>query len=195
MKEKELKRLIERYYNGESTEDEERDLRDHFMQSDTPEGYETEKDIFGYYTASGEIPEPSRGFEDRIIAGIDAYDSKSGTHKIRKYLLPLSGIAAGLLILISSYFFFIQRSEPGDTFKDPRIAYAETMKVLLAVSTQLNHGTQALEPVAKINEMTAKGFESINRSTRIIEKSLKNLDYIQKGIEIARKPVDRIIKK
>lgn len=195
MKEKELKRLIERYYNGESTEDEERDLRDHFLQNDIPEGYEPEKDIFGYYKASGEIPEPSRGFEDRIIAGIDAYDNKTGTHKIRKYLLPLSGIAAGLLILIGSYFFFIQRSEPRNTFKDPRIAYAETMKVLLSVSSQLNHGTQALEPVGKINEMATKSFESINRSTKIIEKSLKNLDYLQKGIEIARKPVDMIINK
>jgi hypothetical protein len=195
MKEKGLKRLIERYYNGESTEADEKALRDHFRQIDIPEEYESEKDIFSYYTASGKIPEPSRGFEDRIIAGIDAYDNKTETHKIRKYLLPLSGVAAGLLILIGSYFFILQRSEPTDTFKDPRIAYAETMKVLLNVSSQLNHGTQALEPVAKINEMTTKGFESINRSTKIIEKSLKNLDYIRKGIEIAQKPVDRTINK
>jgi hypothetical protein len=192
MKEKELKRLIEKYYDGESTEDEEKTLRDHFRQNEIPEGYQSEKDIFSYYSASGEIPEPSRGFEGRIIAGLDAYDNKTGSHKIRKFLLPVSGIAAGILILIGSYFFFIQRTEPRDTYKDPRIAYAETMKVLLSVSSQLNHGTQGLEPVGKINKMTTKSFETINRSTRIIEKSLKNLDYLQKGIEIARKPVDMI---
>jgi hypothetical protein len=103
----------------------------------------------------------------------------------------MSGMAAGLLILVGSYFFFIRKAELRDTYKDPQIAYAETMKVLLEVSTQLNHGTQALEPVGKINEMTIKSLEPINRSAKIIGKSLKNLDYIQKGIEIARQPINR----
>jgi hypothetical protein len=195
MNEEELKRLIEKYYSGESTEEEEKTLRDYFRKGNVPEGYESEKLIFSYYTESAEFPEPSIDFEARILAGIDASEIKRGSQNIRKYLLPLLSAAAGLLILIGSYFFFINRNESVDTFSDPQIAYAETIKILKDVSSQLNHGTQTLEPVGKINEITQKGFETINKSTRIVEKNLKNLDYLQKAIEITHTPADKNINK
>ena len=86
----------------------------------------------------------------------------------------------GCLILLISL-----ENEPRDTFSDPKIAYAETMKILLNVSSQLNQGAKALEPVAKMNEMTAKSFKAINRSTNIVEKNLKSLDYLQKAVDKA----------
>ena len=195
MKEEELKSLVEKYYNGESTEEEERALRDFFRKGNIPEGYESEKLIFSYYTESAELSEPSIDFEARILAGIDSSEIKRGSQSIRKYFLPLLSAAAGLLILIGSYFFFINRNESVDTFSDPQIAYAETIKILKDVSSQLNHGTQTLEPVGKLNEITQKGFETINKSTRIVEKNLKNLDYLQKAIEITHTPVDKNINK
>jgi hypothetical protein len=191
----ELNRLLEKYYKGESTEEEEKTLREYFKENNVTEGYEAEKDIFGYFRTDREVPEPSFDFEARILAGIDASDSKRGSQKIRKYVLLSLSAAAGLLVLAGSYFFLVSRTEPGDTFTNPEIAYAETMKILIDVSSQLNHGAQALEPVSKINEMTTKSFEAINKSTRIIEKNLKNLDYIQKAIEITNVPVDNKINK
>ena len=55
---------------------------------------------------------------------------------------------------------------------------------------RLNHGAKALEPVSKINEMMNKSFEAINKSTIIIEKNLKNLDYLQKKLKF-RFPVKK----
>lgn len=195
MKEEDLKELIEKYYNGKSTEAEEMALRDHFSHNDIPEGYEAEKDIFGYFTESGEVPEPSLEFEDRILAGIDNYENRTGLQKIRKYLLPILSTAAGLLIMTGSYFFFFHKAEPHDTFSDPELAYAETMKILMDVSSQLNHGTQALEAVGKINKRTTKNFKTISKSTKIIEKSLKNLSNLQKATEMPDAPVDKKINK
>jgi hypothetical protein len=192
MNEEELKRLTEKYYNGESTEDEEKALRDFFRKGNIPEGYEAEKLIFSYYTESASLPEPSIGFEARILAGIDASESKTGSLKTKKYLLPLLSAAAGVLILIGSYFFFTGRTSVGDTFTDPQLAYAETMKILRDVSSQLNRGAQALEPVGKINEVKTKGLESISKSTRIVEK---NLDYLQKAIDVSQNPADKNINK
>jgi hypothetical protein len=185
MKEEELKKLLERYYNGESTTEEEKSLREYFSLGNIPAGYEAEKVIFSYYTSSSVITEPSDGFEARIMAGIDNSDFKTGTGRFRKNILPYLSIAAGLLILTGSYFFFIHRTEPADTFKDPEIAYAETMKILMAVSSKLNQGTHGLKPVGKLNEATNKSFETINNSTKIIEKNLKNLDYLEKAFEIS----------
>jgi hypothetical protein len=195
MKEEELKRLIEKYYNGESTEEEESTLRDYFRKNNIPESYEAEKLIFSYYTESAEIPEPSIDFEARILAGIDSSEIKRSSRKLKKYLLPILSTAAGLLILVGSYFFFISRAEPADTFSDPELAYAETIKILRDVSSQLNHGAQILEPVGKINEITRKSFESLNKSTRIVENNLKNLNYLKRGIEISHVNVYKSINK
>jgi hypothetical protein len=195
MNEEELKRLIEKYYNGESTEEEESTLRDFFRKNNIPEGYEAEKLIFNYYTETAEVPEPSIDFEARILAGIDASEMKRGSGKMRKYLLPLLSAAAGLLILTGSYFFFFKRAETRDSFTDPEIAYAETIKILRDVSAQLNHGAQVLEPVGKMNEITRKSFESLNKSTRIVKKNLKNLDYLQRAIEISHVAADKNINK
>ncbi len=165
------------------------------LENDIPEGYETEKIIFSYYTDSAVVPEPSIDFEARILAGIDASEIADGSKRIRRYLVPLLSAAAGLLILAGSYFFFMNRHDSEDTFSDPQIAYAETIKILRDVSAQMNHGAQVLEPVAKINEMTKKSFETINKSTRIVEKNLKNLDDLKKAIELNQTPVDKNINK
>ncbi len=114
---------------------------------------------------------------------------------MKKYLLPILSAAAGLLILGGSYFYFIVRAEPRDTFTDPEIAYAETIKILREVSSQMNRGTQVLEPVGKINKVTKKSFETINKSTRIVEKNLKNLELLNKAIEITHVPVEKNINK
>lgn len=194
MKEEELKRLIEKYYNGESTEEEERSLRDYFRRNSIPEGYEAEKVIFGYFDESTEVPEPSIDFEARILAGIDTSESKRRSQTMKKYLLPILSAAAGLLILGGSYFYFMN-AESRDSFTDPEIAYAETIKILRDVSSQMNRGTHVLEPVGKINKVTKKSFETINKSTRIVEKNLKNLELLSKAIEITQVPVEKNINK
>ena len=195
MNEEVLKRLVEKYYNGESTEEEERSLRDFFAKNDIPEGYEAEKIIFSYYSDSALVPEPSIGFEARILAGIDASEKNRGIRQMKKYLLPVFSVAAGLLRLVGSYIFFISRPGATDTFTDPKIAYAETIKILRDVSSQLNRGAQALEPVGKINKLTRKSFKTINNSARIVEKNLENLDYLQRAIDMSQGPAEKKLNK
>jgi hypothetical protein len=191
MKEEDLKRLIDRYYSGESTEEEEIVLKEYFRKDNIPEGYEAEKVIFGYYSEFEDIPEPSVDFEARILAGLDASERRG----IKKYLLPLISAAAGLLLLAGSYFYFTGRAEPADTFKDPQMAYTETIRILRDVSSQLNRGTEVLEPVGKMNEVTKKSFDSMNKSTRIVEKNLKSLNYLQKSDKIKKNPSGKSINK
>ncbi len=191
MNEEELKGLIEKYYSGESTEEEEKTLRDYFTQTSVPEGYETERLIFSYYKETAKMPEPSIDLESRILTRLDASENAAVSGKFRKFLLPLLTAAAGILLLAGSYFFFVSRHASGDTFSDPDLAYAETLKILRDVSAQLNYGSQVLEPVGKINEVTKKSFKTINNSTRIVEKSLKNLDYLENAAEISHFPVEK----
>jgi hypothetical protein len=185
----EITRLLEKYYKGESTEDEELMLRGILQSENLPEEFEAEKELFSYYSGTGEIPEPSTGFEEKIIAAIDNNEKKEGIRRIRRGLLTMMSAAAGLLLLVGSYFFFTRKSEPKDTFSNPQIAYAETVRILYGVSSQLNRGTQALEPVRKFEYATSKSFATINKTTSLVEDNLKNLDYFQKVLNMVYSPM------
>ena len=184
MKPEEIKKLLERYYNAESTEEEELILARYFREEDIPADLLDDKEIFGYYSDSADIPEPSSDFKEKIITALDESEQAYRPVTRRKLYISLAGIAAGLLILTGSYFFFIHKAEPIDTFSDPEIAYAETMKILYDVSARLNRGAQALEPIGKMQEVTDKSLKTINKSTIIIEDKLKSFDHFRKAVEI-----------
>jgi hypothetical protein len=184
MNEEELKRLIEKYYNGTSTDVEEKALRAWFTENRAPRGYEAEKEIFSFYDDAAEVPGPSADFETRIIKALDSADEKGRSVRFRKLLVPLISAAAGLLIMAGSYFFFVHRAEPADTFSNPEIAYAETVKILMDVSEQMNRGTRSLKQVGKINEVKVKSLKSINKSAVLVEKNLRSLGYLRNAEDI-----------
>lgn len=186
MKTEELNSLLKKYYDGDSTEEDEKLLRAFFSSDDVPEGYEPERAMFGYFMESSELPEPSASFLENIMKNShDGSRFSSG-----KFLVTLTGIAAAILIIIGSLFFF-RSNEMQDTFTDPNLAYAETMKILVGVSSKLNEGTRALEPVSKMNDIPVRSFEILNKSARVVQKNLNSLDYIQKAVDIANIPAEK----
>jgi hypothetical protein len=176
MNKEELNRLLEKFYNGESTEEEEDLLKSFFSEDRIPQGFDSEKALFSYYSSSVIIPEPSADFESRILKRIDESDSRQKSERNRTFALWIMSTAAGFLILVASYFFFADKEGLEDTFNDPEIAYAETIKILMNVSAQLNKGTRSLEPVGIIKEVKSKE----------IGKNLRNLEYIQTAIDLTR---------
>ena len=183
MNTEELNRLIEKFYSGQTTEDEENKLSELLKRDDLPAGYDSEKAIFGYFEREGEMAEPSFGFESRILSAIDDSESKESDQRLRKNILAYLSTAAAILLLVGSFFLFYHGSKSEDTFTDPEIAYNETMKVLLDVSARMNRGTRALEPVRKMDEITAQSFNTINKSAGKIGKNLIHLDNILKTLD------------
>jgi len=183
MKSEEIRLVLEKYYNGESTLEEERFLKEFFSQAKIPDDLIDEKEIFIYYLQSVIVPEPSLAFENKIISAINSLDNGSENLKRRSVFGILTGIAAGMLILTGSYFFFVHKSEPRDTYSDPAIAYAETMKILYNVSSHLNRGTQALGQINQLQDETKKSLATINRSTAIIKERMKPVDNLLELIE------------
>jgi hypothetical protein len=184
MNEEVLKKLLEKYYDGSSTALEESELKEYFSGNDVLPGYEAEQEIFRYYDDSVKVPEPSADFESRIIKAIDAESGKEKKNGIARSLIPFLSAAAGLLILVASYFMLMQHEKSDDTFRDPQIAYAETMKILMDVSVRMNHGARTLRPMSKINSVKAKSFGSLNKSTALIEKNLRSLGYLRNSTEL-----------
>ncbi len=180
----EIKRLLERYYNAETSEEEEIELRNFFNQKDVPVDLGDEREIFNYYDQLSGVQEPSADFEKRIMESIGHEVLKDGRSGYRKILFTYAGIAAGLVILAGTYFFFARESEPTDTFSDPEIAYAETMKILHDVSIRLNNGTRALKTVGMMQEVAQKSINEISKPINLIEEKLKPLDQLDKAMGV-----------
>lgn len=186
MKKEELDSLLDKYYNGISTDSEEMALRAYFSGQSVPDEYSTEKIIFGFFSSELEIPEPSADFESSIIKGVAVIEEKPAAKDLflRKYLMPVLGVAAGVLILAGTIFFFNRSAESDDTFSDPQLAYAETMKILREVSVKMNKGLNTLEPVGKMDEVSSKSLNVINKSTMDAGRYMNSITLLQPAFRI-----------
>ncbi len=180
MKTQEISALLDKYYRGETSDDEETLLKEFFRDASVPSELENEKEIFNFYNREREATGPSPGFESRIIDAIDEIEKNKVFKYRRRILYSAISSAAALALFVGSYFFFIQKSDQVDTFTDPAVAYAETMKILMDVSVTLNKGRNALEPVARLSEMKEVSLAHLHKSSSIIQKTVSKLDYLDK---------------
>jgi hypothetical protein len=150
-----IKQLIARYYDGQTSEAEEQKLHDYFSSSDVADELKEERDFFRQ--TWGDIPAPD-GLEDRLSRQIDIWDKveKSATQRTHTASLRLiAGIAASFLILLSTGLYLCQRHSarnlaeeqnhiymPEETYNNPKDAYAETQRALTKFSETLNKGLE-----------------------------------------------------
>jgi hypothetical protein len=179
MKEERLKELLEKYYNGETSEAEEAEMKEYFSGDRIIDSYDSEREIFRHYSLSEIIPLPSEGFRDRIVKAVDDLEkSRRSIFTRRLYLYAISA-AAAILLFVGSYFIFFNQRGPEDTFSDPKIAYAETMKILNEVSVKLNKGTLALRPISKIQYAAETGIKTVDRSAELISSNLQKIKLLE----------------
>ncbi len=96
MKVNEIERLLTRYYDGETSETEEKELKRFFTEEDVPAHLLAEKEIF-MQLAAQPAPEIPEGLESRLSRKIDQWDTgERRTLKIKKHtrVLRLQWIGA-----------------------------------------------------------------------------------------------------
>jgi len=173
MEENKLKELLDKYYDGVTSPEEELELKTYFSGNNVLPGYEAEKEIFSYYSGMEKIIVPFADFEMRIIKSVDDLERIKLINNKRKRYITLFSVAATILIMIGSWFFLLREREPADTFSDPTLAYAETMRILNNVSVNLNRGTEALKPVFNLTGTVGRGMRSVDRSLSAFSDGLR----------------------
>lgn len=176
MKEEKLKKLLEKYYSGESTDDDEKQLKDFFSDRKADDGVDADGAFFSTLSDLEKMPEPSADYENRIQKAITRIERQRSVNIFSRHYLSIIGMAAAFLLLIGSYFLFIYKAEPKDTFSDPQLAYAETMKILREVSVKFNKGKAELKPLARMSNATRLGMETLDRSADVITTNLDKLE-------------------
>ena len=179
----ELDRLLEKYYSGNSSADEEIRLLDLMASESLPDEYNNDRKLLLGMISNDRIPEPDSGFESRIMSRIDESELKGKIVTIKRRLYSIVAVAASLLIVISSYFILSRSVEPIDTFDDPVLAYNATIEVLQQVGRSLDMGTDVLSELAIIGE-TRENLIMLSQPAREATKNMESLRYIEKGIDL-----------
>ncbi|MCG8411799.1 MAG: hypothetical protein MI739_11005 [Bacteroidales bacterium] len=174
MKLKKIQTLLEKYYNGQSSLEEEEELKKYFDNENIDSRFIVDRDIFLYKRELQNDIAETPDLSDQIWAQIK--NSKEQTNKKPRLNYLILKIAAGIVIILSIYFFtknqsIIKKTEIqfADTYDSPSEAYEKTKKTLLYVSQLLNKGTKHLESIQKLETGVDK-LNSIASFNRGIEK-------------------------
>lgn len=188
----EIRKRLDRFYLGETTLEEEKMLYAYFSSHTVPEEFLPDKELF-LTMGSGEnnvhVPED---LNQKIIDSIDRVERKA-TRTRRISVFSLSGLAAGLLIMIAVYLFYIRTdtspmmadNQMVDTYENPLDAYEEAKRTLAYVSAKLSNGTSELEHVQKQVSKTADPLKSLSKFNKG-SKELSLLGQLQRAREFER---------
>lgn len=158
MKLNDIKNLIEKFYEGETTEQEDLRLMEYFESEAVPEELYTEKQ---YFQSVAKMSEASLddSFERRLMDKISEQPSKNN---YRIWIYSLSGVAATIAIFFAIWLgtdVFYPTKVYG-TIDDPNIAFMETRKVLEDVSATMNKGlVPAKKTVSKVESNVQRASE------------------------------------
>ncbi len=164
---KHIEKLLEKYYNGETSIEEEEILRKFFSQKEIPEHLVADAGMFRFFGREHDAGLPGM-LEQRLIGtipgGKDARRERAEPPgrdfqmkpvlRLRYYWL--SGVAAAILILAGIFVDQKVRRNSSmivrtDTYDDPYLAYAEAKRVLYLVSDEMNRATRPLKNIDKLD--------------------------------------------
>lgn len=168
MRVEEIERLLAVFYEGNTTESQEKMLKEYFSAEDVPEHLKEDKRLFcGFHRPTpAEVP---TGLEEKLIKMIDRKEEEElrffQKNKTRKNWRWIGGIAASVLLLLSTGYSIIYLQNNGrqqlqNTFNDPQAAYEILHATLLEVANGLNTGieevVEAQQEVKRTNKEIRK---------------------------------------
>jgi len=188
----EIRKLLDRFYLGETTLEEEQLLQKYFSSASVPEELMPDRDLFRSLEPAGNTIAVPNGLNQKILDVIDQQDKKVVRTR-RISIFSLSGLAAGLLVVIALYVGYFKgggsgllaSQEMADTYEDPQEAYIEAKKALAYVSAKLNVGTSELELVKQVTKTTADPLRSLSKINKG-SKELSLLGQLQRVEEFER---------
>ncbi len=161
-----INELLERYYNAETTEAEEKELKRFFTEEEVPAHLLAEKEMFLQLQASAGDATIPEGLEKRLSKTIDHWEtSEQRTLKLQRgtrirHLQWIGSIAASILIVISfGWYLYEPTPVRKDTCATPEEAYMEAQKALAHFSIALNKGMQQMETLQETTERVEKSIQ------------------------------------
>ncbi len=153
-----IKALLEKYWEAETSLEEESELKTFFNSDAVPNDLEEYKYLFVYF--SEEQKKVSTIKDEELLGFIEKQEQgEAPTKMVSMWYSNYSKIAAVLLFLVVATFFInkelsdenIERFNK-ETFETPEEAFAETKKALQMLSKNLGKGKKEAKKIAVFNK-------------------------------------------
>ncbi len=180
MKPEIIKHKLQKYFEGESSLEDEKLLAEYFRSDQIDAELLHYRELFAGFDELRTAETES--MEDNLMDYIMEAEHREKT-KYRHLWQSVSGIAAALLIALLVVNYNNDKPNWKDTYSDPQQAYVEASRTLHYIAGKYQKGLAQLQPVKKLNEATKpmnegltvinKGFQEVGKIEKINEK-LKN---------------------
>jgi hypothetical protein len=171
-----IAKLLQTYFNGESTAEEERALENYFKSGKIAEEFQEYAPFFNGISELANVSDDSN-IEEEIMDFILENENREKT-RYRWLWQTVTGIAASVIVILGGFLFYQQQQQPfKDTFEDPQEAYVYAQQTLQLVSEKYNKGLVGLsnfEKLQKASEPIKKATAPVNEFYNAIEKMDKN---------------------
>lgn len=161
-----MKQLLNKYYEGLTTEQEEQTLKDWLLSEDVPEEFAADRELFlQLQSAATNEPELPEGFSERLEALIDSEaqceepQKSSRQSAIRRMFIAVGSVAAACLVFFIAFNHVSEKSQAANYIvevKDPVLAREYTVMALNKFSDAFNKGYDGLEKAEKCLQVFSK---------------------------------------
>lgn len=150
-----LNELLNKYWNCETSLEEEQQLREHFKGRDIPEELKETAGLFRYFEESKKKSLSDISFDRTVIAKLHAPPKKG---KVARLFYNSMRIAAGVAVVMVATWFIrteVRKTTPQevvDTYDDPKLAFEETKKALMMISKSFGTAEEQAKKINMFNE-------------------------------------------
>jgi hypothetical protein len=148
-----INELLNKYWNCETTLEEEKELHSYFRSSQVPESLKETAALFQYFDHQRKKNLTDTNFDSQVIKKI-----RKPNGQVTTLLYNSMRIAAGILVLVLAIWLVrmeVRKTTPvdtGDTYDDPKVAFEETKKALMMISKSFSTAEQQAKKIDLFNE-------------------------------------------
>ena len=159
MDSKTIAALLEKYWNAETTLEEEQQLREYFVGANVPDDMREAATLFRFLDAE-KNKTLSENFETRVTKQL--HQRREGKIISLVSFKNITRIAAGIFVVVAATYFIrqeVRKSYPQelqDTYTDPQMAFEETKKALQMISNSFGKAKHETEKIKMFNEAEKK---------------------------------------
>jgi len=156
---KRIEQLLEKYWNAETSLEEETELHQFFQQADVPENLKETATLFRYFET-----EKARSLNENFDAAVTKQIKQRRRGKIVSMTnwFQIARVAAGIVVIVAAVYMIgheVRKSSPNevtDTESDPKLAFEQTKKALLMISKNFGKAQQEASKINLLNEAEEK---------------------------------------
>ena len=161
MDSKEIGQLLEKYWNCETSLEDEQILRSYFSGPDVPDQMKDAAELFRFFESERKRSLDG-AFDHAFMRSVKKTERTAKVVSMVRWV-QVARIAAGVLVMVAATYFVRnevmkskEQADVVDTFSDPKDALEETKKALMLISKSFGKAKEGAGKINMFNEAEKK---------------------------------------